>query len=72
MAFIGGRRHKSRKSRKGSRKTKRGGNVGAVVNQAIVPFGLLALNNMFSGRKSSKSHKKKVSKKRRSRRTKRR
>ena len=40
----GGRR------RRGSRKGKRGGFLGNVVSQAIVPFGLLALQNKYSRR----------------------
>ena len=40
----GGRR------RRGSRKGKRGGFFGNVVSQAIVPFGLLALQNKYSRR----------------------
>ena len=60
MAFIGGRRHKSRKTRRTSKKNKRGGNVAGIVNQAVVPFGLLALNNMFSKRRKTKTHRKKT------------
>jgi hypothetical protein len=40
----GGRR------RRGTRKGKRGGFLGNVVSQAIVPFGLLALQNKYSRR----------------------
>lgn len=45
---AGGRR------RRGSRKGKRGGFFGNVVSQAIVPFGLLALQNKYSRRHRNK------------------
>ncbi len=47
---AGGRR------RRGTRKGKRGGFFGNVISQAIVPFGLLALQNKYSRRMRNKSH----------------
>jgi hypothetical protein len=44
----GGRRHR------GTRKGKRGGFFGNVISQAIVPFGLLALQNKYSRRNKNK------------------
>lgn len=41
------------KRRKGTRKQK-GGNVGAVISNAIVPFSLVGLNNFFGKRKTRK------------------
>lgn len=41
----GGRRHRSRKS-------KRGGNWGQIINQAVVPFGLLGMQQSFRKRGS--------------------
>jgi hypothetical protein len=46
----GGRR------RRGTRKGKRGGFFGNVVSQAIVPFGLLALQNKYSRHMRNKRH----------------
>jgi hypothetical protein len=45
---------KSRKRRK-----RRGGNLGQVINQAIVPFGLLGLQQSFRRKKGSKGGKSK-------------
>ena len=47
---AGGRRR--RRGRKGRMSKKRGGFLGEVVSQAIVPFGLLALQNRYGRRKS--------------------
>ena len=65
---IGGRRRKrsmkrrvSRKSRKATRKNKRrsnkGGFVGGIIEQAIVPFGLFALQKKMHNRKINKKSK---------------
>jgi len=51
---AGGRRRRGRKC-KGTKK--RGGFLGPVVNQAIVPFSLLALQNKFGRRKSKRNYK---------------
>jgi hypothetical protein len=63
LLLKGGKRRqkKNRKSRK-SRKRK-GGFVGEVISQAIVPFSLLALNTSFRGKR--KSRRKKTNKRRR-------
>ena len=42
----GGKRHRSRKNRKG-------GNWGQIINQAVVPFGLLGMQQTFKKRKST-------------------
>jgi hypothetical protein len=44
------------RKRRRTRKGKRGGFLGSVVNQAIVPFGLLALQNKYSRRLRNKHH----------------
>ena len=56
--FFGGKNKKSTR-----RKKRKGGFVGEVINQAIVPFSLLALSQSFSG--SKKLRKKRRSKRRR-------
>lgn len=45
----GGRRRKHR-----SRRSKRGGVLGPIINQAIVPFGILAMQQRY--KRNSKSH----------------
>jgi hypothetical protein len=47
---AGGRR------RRGTRRGRRGGFFGNVISQAIVPFGLLALQNKYSRRLKNKRH----------------
>jgi hypothetical protein len=42
--------------RRGTRRGRRGGFFGNVVSQAIVPFGLLALQNKYSRRLRNKRH----------------
>lgn len=49
LAQAGGRRRKNN-----SRKNKRGGVLGSVISQAIVPFGILAMQQRYK-RKSNKS-----------------
>lgn len=55
--MSGGKRRKgSRRKgtrRKGTRRQK-GGNIGAIISNAIVPFSLVGLNNFFGKRKSRK------------------
>jgi hypothetical protein len=48
---------KRRGSRKLSRRHKKGGFLGNVVNQAIVPFGLVGLNQYYGKRRGSKTRK---------------
>ena len=56
------RRHYIRKNRRpytkksSSKRTKSGGSLLSVINTALVPFSLLALNNVF-GKKHKKTHK---------------
>ena len=50
LAQGGGRRRKHN-----SRRSKRGGVLGPVISQAIVPFGILAMQQRYK-RKSNKSH----------------
>lgn len=45
-----------RRRRHGTRKGKRGGFFGNVISQAIVPFGLFALQNKYSRRMKNKNH----------------
>jgi len=54
-----GRRSSSRRgsSRRGGRRSKKGGFLGSVVNQAIVPFGLVGLNQYYGKRRGSKTRK---------------
>jgi hypothetical protein len=47
---------KGRRSR-GGRRSKKGGFLGSVVNQAIVPFGLVGLNQYYGKRRGNKSNK---------------
>lgn len=49
-----GRRSSSRRS---TRRSKKGGFLGSVINQAIVPFGLVGLNQYYGKRRGNKSHK---------------
>ena len=55
--MSGGKRRKGTRRkgtrRKGTRR-KKGGNIGAVISNAIVPFSLVGLNNFFGKRKSRK------------------
>jgi len=44
-------------SRRGGRRSKKGGFLGNVVNQAIVPFGLVGLNQYYGKRRGSKTRK---------------
>ena len=48
---------KSRHSRRLSRRHKKGGFLGSVINQAIVPFGLVGLNQYYGKRRGSKTRK---------------
>ena len=53
LALIQSAGGRHRKGRKGKRTKKRGGFLmGEVINQAVVPFGLLALQNRYGRRKS--------------------
>lgn len=49
-------------SMKGGRRKKRGGNLGAIINQAVVPFGLLGLQQTYrrgkKGGKKTRKHRK--------------
>jgi hypothetical protein len=47
MAHKGGKRRSSKSS---SRRSKRGGYWGQIINQALVPFGLLGLQNAYAKR----------------------
>lgn len=55
------RRKMSRKSRKGTRRNRRrsnkGGFVGGIIEQALVPFGLFALQKKMHNRKLTKKSK---------------
>lgn len=44
-----------RSSRRGGRRSKKGGFLGSVINQAIVPFGLVGLNQYYGKRRGSKT-----------------
>ena len=46
-----------KKSRRTRRRNKKGGFLGSVVNQAIVPFGLVGLNQMYGKRRGNKTQK---------------
>jgi len=48
---------KSRHSRRLSRRHKKGGFLGSVINQAIVPFGLVGLNQYYGKRRGMKTRK---------------
>ena len=50
-----GGKSKSRKA-KGNKRTKKGGFWGSVINQAIVPFGLLGLQQRYGKRKTVRRH----------------
>lgn len=65
---VGGKRKRtmkkrrvSRKSRKGTRRNRRrsnkGGFVGGIIEQALVPFGLFALQKKMQNRKMTKKSK---------------
>ena len=61
MALIGGRRYqtkKVRKNRKNRKNVKKGGNLGSIISQGALPFGLLALNNILSKKTKSRRMKK--------------
>lgn len=49
-------------SMKGGRRKRRGGNLGAIINQAVVPFGLLGLQQTYrkgkKGGKKTRKHRK--------------
>lgn len=45
-----------RRRRRGSRRSKKGGFLGQVVNQAIVPFGLLGLQQTYKRKRGGKHH----------------
>ena len=55
------KRRVSRKSRKGTRRNRRrsnkGGFVGGIIGQALVPFGLFALQKKMQNRKMTKNSK---------------
>ena len=69
MALTIGGRRKGRKACGTRRKGKRGGNV---LGRAVVPFGLLALNQLGQRRKRRSSHKRVKSRRRRGSRSSRR
>lgn len=56
-------RRKGRKSARRTRRSKKGGFLGGVIEQAVVPFGLFALQKKMHNRKLTK--KSKLSKKKR-------
>ena len=56
-------RRKGRKSARRTRRSKKGGFLGGIIEQAVVPFGLFALQKKMHNRKLTK--KSKLSKKKR-------
>ena len=54
--LMGGRRRRGNMTRRKSRKSKRGGFLGDIISQAVVPFGLVALQQ--SMKKRSRGHNK--------------
>jgi len=59
LALIQSAGSKHRRHRKGARHTKkrRGGNIGQVLNQAVVPFGLLAMQQSYKRKHRSNKNK---------------
>ena len=64
----GGRRKKSRKSRKGKRKNLKGGSIVAVLKEALVPFGFVLANNKYKGKTKRRRGRKSRRRRRRTRR----
>ena len=52
-----GKKNRRKGTRKSSRRHKKGGFLGSIVNQAIVPFGLVGLNQYYGKRRGTKTRK---------------
>lgn len=57
LGYLPYQRAGRKSRRKSTRRHKRGGFLGSVLNQAIVPFGLVGLNQYYGKRRGSKTRK---------------